>query len=295
MVVTSRDVAILRRLQEMRFLTCDQIQRLEFSPSTTSACKRRLTVLYHNGYVDRVYMPVVAPGGAARALYCLDRRGAGLLALEDGVASRDVSWRRQKNDRDLFFLAHLLDANDVRISVAAACAREGWLMRWTDERTLRRYLSRETVPDRRGKGSLKVIPDGHFQIDVFGVGYSFALELDRNTVEEKRIRQKVRGYGEWLRLGRYRSRFGEDSLRVLFVVSGRAPRSERLRRLVEWCESEGGRSLFWFTEIDQVLSRDVLRDAIWRVAGTPERQALFDGPSFAVSTMAAQRRLPEVR
>ena len=276
----------------MRFLDRGQLQRLRFGPRSASACKRRLTVLYHGGYLDRMLVPPPAPGGSGRALYCLDRRGAHLLALAEETSVTKIDWRRQDNDKDTFFLAHLRDCNDVWISVTESCRRRGWSLAWTNERALRRTWTGPRLPGAgRRNGELLVIPDGHFLIDD-GAGYAFALELDRGTVEEKRIREKVRGYGEWLVSGAYARRYGGDSLRVLFVVSGRNPR-ERVERLKRWCEAEGGRSLFWFAEKD-VLDRSDLRcDPIWKVGGSAGREALLPGYPEAPARHAG--RLPAVR
>ncbi len=292
-VLTDRDMDILRDVLRMRYLDREQVQRLRFGPRSASACKRRLTLLYHHRYLDRVLVPSAPPSGSARALYCLDRRGAHVLALADGTGVRNVDWRRQDNDKDSFFLALLRDCNDVWISVIEACDGQGWTLTWTDERELRRTLTRQRLPATAGsRAALLVIPDGQFTIDDGGDRYSFALELDRGTVEEKRIREKVCGYGEWMTSGAYRRRYRDDSLRVLFVVSGRNPR-ERVERLKRWTEAEGGRSLFWFTEQETLDRSDPLCDPIWKVGGTATREALL--PVAALPVTRGARRLPAVR
>jgi hypothetical protein len=255
----------------MRFLDREQIQRLNFGPRSASACKRRLTLLYHGEFVDRLPVPSPNPGGSPRALYCLDRGGAELLALHEGTSLRKIDWRHQDNDKEAFFLAHLRDSNDVWIGVRESCRRRGWSFSWTNERELRRTLTRKRLP--RGD-DLLVIPDGRVVVDDGAAEYAFALELDRGTVDEKRIREKVRGYGRWLTSGDYGQRYGEDTLRVIFVVSGPRPR-ERAERLKRWCEGEGGRSLFWFATKEVVDRADLLVDAIWSVAGTTNSQALM--------------------
>ncbi len=92
--------------------------------------------------------------------------------------------------------------------------------------------------------------------------------------------------------GAYARRFGNDSLRVLFVVAGRKPRA-RIERLKRWCEAEGGRSLFWFADKDAVDRSHVLCDPIWMVGGSARREALLPGaqPPLAQTTL----RLPVVR
>ena len=87
--LTERDIRMLERLYLLRLLDQQQLQRLEFTTGGASACKRRLTLLFHGGYVDRRYAPRTVPYGAPRAAYCLDRRGAELVAAHRGVRTRD--------------------------------------------------------------------------------------------------------------------------------------------------------------------------------------------------------------
>lgn len=292
--LTERDVQVLRHVHEQRFLTREQIQRLAFTPTTTSSCKRRLTMLYHHAYIDRLYVPVTLPYGAPRAVYCLGRRGAELLASEHSADDPSVDWRRQDNDRDLIFLAHTLAANDVRIAVTNACRVRAWPLEWTDERTLRSMLAGEKIADPGAAGrAVAVIPDGHFAVDVDGVRYAFALELDRGTVEERRLRQKARLLGAWTQSGTYARHFHLDTLRVLFVVAAGASTAFRMERLRRWTEAEGGRSLFWFAEYDRVLAGDVLVDRLWQVGGESGRHALLEHVRPTVRT--ATRRVPSIR
>jgi len=127
---------------------------------------------------------------------------------------------------------------------------------------------RDYVPDPKFRGEqLTVVPGGHFILGIDGDTPAFALELDRATVEEKPFKRKVRAYGEWKRTGVYAKRFGTDSLRVLFVVANNARDPYRLSRIKRWCETEGGRSLFWFADSGDVTGESVFSGPIWHVAG----------------------------
>jgi len=61
----------------------------------------------------------------------------------------------------------------------------------------------------------------------------------------------------------------------MFVVAAGATSASRLERLVRWCEADGGRSLFWFSQHEDVVRNDILRDAIWTVAGDTVLQRLL--------------------
>lgn len=288
--LTDRDLRVLHHLHDLRLLAREQIQSLEFTPAGTSSCKRRLTLLYHHGYVDRRYASINAPFGAARSAYCLDRIGAEALAAHLSKDVRDLDWRRDDMQRDALFLAHLLDTNDIYISLRDACAASTPI-HWFSERALRRELTGMKLPlgARPADGDLVPIPDAYATVTLTSETYAFAIELDRGTVEEKRIRQKVVAYGEWVGSGAYATHLPSPAPRVLFIVAAGTNSPARVERLVRWCEMEGGRSLFWFAEHADVVSADILRDPLWIVAGGTIRQQLID-----TVRITSTRPLPQV-
>lgn len=145
MVVTERDLRVLEWVHECRFVTREQIQRLEFGPRSASSAKLRLTLLYHHGYLDRLFLPLPNAYGVSRAIYHLDQAGAHLLARAQRLEPVEMGWRRRDGERGEFFLAHTLDINDVRIAFTLACRRRGLQLEWLDERALRRAHVRERV------------------------------------------------------------------------------------------------------------------------------------------------------
>ncbi len=277
MRLTERDERIINWIYELRFATQEQIQQLLFSPTTASSSKRRLTLLYHNGYLDRRLIPLRSRFGANRAVYCLDKRGAQLLTFDEKTSGEALAWRALDNDRELYFLEHTLASNQVRICATLAARQHGFDLVWTDERALRSRAMRDFVtdpkhPDRR----LAVIPDGYFQLASNDRPLGFALELDRGTVEEKPFKAKVRALGEWKVTGAYRRRFVTDSLRVLFVVTPTTRDPRRLDRVKVWTEAERGQSLFWFASLADLQPDTIFDKPVWRVAGREGKYALFD-------------------
>jgi hypothetical protein len=292
--LTERDVRLLEHIYRLRLLDRQQLQRLEFTEGGTSAAKRRLTLLYHHGFVDRRYAPRTMPYGSPRSAYCLDRRGAELLAARQGVGVDELNWRRDEAAREAFFMSHTLATNDIYVALAAACSSSAYALEWMSERTLRRELSGNHLRAADGADLLAPIPDGHATVDVSGAVHGFAIELDRGSVEEKRIRQKVHGYGAWVGCGEYGRRFPDVAVRVMFVVDAEPRSAARVERLVRWCEDERGASLFWFTEHIRLAESDVLRAAIWRVAGSSGLHALLPSGSRGAPILSS-RRLPEIR
>jgi hypothetical protein len=94
MRVMPRDVAILRWIHTCHFLTREQIERLLFHPENgqghptkTSIALRRLRLLYHHRYLQRLEKPISPGNGSAPMIYFLDRRGARLLVHNQGTFS----------------------------------------------------------------------------------------------------------------------------------------------------------------------------------------------------------------
>lgn len=275
MQLTARDIRIVRHVYQMRFLTREHIQRLEFAPSTASYCKRRLALLFHNAYLDRKFIPAAGSFGSTRAVYCLTSKGARLLAHE---LKADIDWRPKDTERELYFLQHTLAINGFRVSAILAAHRVGSALDWVDERALRRREMKSYVADPKREGEkLAIVPDGYFSLSAENASASFALELDRATVEEKPFKAKVRAYGEWKLTGAYERRHRTNSLRVLFVVAANDRDPHRLARIKRWCEAEGGRSLFWLADASDINEHTIFLEPIWQVAGREARYVLLAG------------------
>lgn len=120
-----------------------------------------------------------------------------------------------------------------------------------------------------------MVPDGYFTLEGEGRRNTFAVEIDRSTVEEKPFKEKVRAYGEWKVTGAYERQYSTKSLRVLRVVVDVSRDSTRLERIKRWTEAEGGRSLFWFAMLDVLTPETVLRGEVWQKAGSEGRHALL--------------------
>ncbi len=275
MQLTERDLRILRLVADFRYMTRDQVEKLEFSPSTASYCKRRLSLLFHNAYLERRFLPLREAFGAARAYYVLDQRGAGVLAEAYELTRQELDWRPRDGRREPLYMEHTLRINDVRSVMLVAARRAALELSWIDERDLKRRAHDHRVPDPLHPGErITIIPDGYFTL---GGRWSFALELDRGTVEEGPFKRKARGYGEWKATGGYAKSFGTQSLRVLFVVADARRDPQRLSRIRRWTEDAQGRSMFWFAHLDELAPKTVLDEPLWSVAGTQGKSRLLKG------------------
>jgi len=273
--LTDRDLDILEAVGEYRFITREQLQRLFFTPASASAAKRRLSLLYNHAFVERTHVPVRNAYGALRTVYSLDRGGAQLLARERRWEPAG-DWRRRDGEREATFLDHTLDCNDVRVAFTLACRRHGHDLQWTDERELRRRNVVERIRGRDGD-TVTLIPDAYFTIASGNAVDGFALEVDRGTVSERRMRARLAAYGSWAASGAYRQRLPAASFRVAFAVTDNGRGEDRLGRLKQLCEEVGGGSLFWFIGRDG-LDACVLDDPVWQVAGEAGLRGLPLGP-----------------
>jgi hypothetical protein len=280
MQLTERDIMIIRLVWDCRYLTRLQIQRFLFPSqekgkehSRKNIVTKRLMLLYHNGYLDRLHPPVASSRGSSAIVYCLDRKGARLLAAELAVDMPAVGWQKRQRDRGLLFLQHTLAVNDFQIAVTLAARQDGYeILRWLDERSLRKDEAKEELKEialEVGKQG-SILPDAYFTLKVDGKKAGFFVEVDRGTTPGRRIRCKVRMYRAYYASGLYEQHFGSKSLRVLTVTTS----DGRLANLKRWSEAERGDRLFWFTTDRSVEPGAVLVEPIWKVAGEEGLHAL---------------------
>src|SRR5439155_13672507 len=212
LLVTCRDLDILESIAECRLMNRHQLQKLFFGPGAGSAARRRLVLLFNHGYLARHHIPMRNAYGALNTIYSLDRGGAQLLARARGWERE--GWGLRDAHREVTFLDHHLDTIDVRVALTLVCRERDLELRWTDERELRRRGVIQRMRDRDGQ-IVAVIPDAYFTIASDAGIDGFALEVDRSTVTERRMRGRFRAYGRWAASGVYRDKLPAASFRVL--------------------------------------------------------------------------------
>ena len=266
---------------KMRFLTREQIQRLEFSATTESYAKRRLMLLYQHGYLDRRPLLMDTAFGSSKPLYCLDSKGADWLAYAWKIERSELSWKPRDSQVSDYFMRHLVDTNDFRISVTLAAQKKDWPMEWIDEATLKSAQMKDYVVDQAEGGKVAVIPDGYLSLHNVPIQgtprrASFALELDRGNMEPRPWKRKVRAYIAWWKSGQYQARYKTSSLRILTVVSAARRARDRphekqliedgVERLLTWTEEAGGKRMFWFVAAHNANEESIFDEPIWTVA-----------------------------
>lgn len=273
MQLQPRDVMILISIGcEYRYLATQQIHTLFFGGSM-SQTRLRLTKLYHNGYLDRVYRPTVKGNG--EAIYCLDKKGADILAAELGIDRGRIFWRGRGKAFSQGSLEHALRVNDFRVAVNIACERTGAAElsgEWIDEQLLRDLKQRVKIPypsDPDRHFDCPIVADGFFGLE-FGNGSRqfFMLEIDLGTESNARFALKVKAYKEYLESGKFREVFEGKIFKVLVVTTS----ARRAENLMKAARKAGDRTTFWFTDFTQYkrdgeLLPEQLMAGIWRVPG----------------------------
>lgn len=218
MILTARDRQIVEMVYQCRVLRQDQIHALFFGTST-SASQRRLALLYHHGFLTRVFLTARASYMLSPALYMLDKRGAELLRMEFGYD--DIAWTSKSNDVGQQFLEHTLAINDVRVAFTLACRqREGFeVIEWRSEAQMKASYDRVTITPPKGRSELiSLIPDSFFVVQTPQGKAPFFLEVDRGTETTGRFQTKIFAYQEYIKSGAYQQRYGFKSIRVLTTV-----------------------------------------------------------------------------
>jgi hypothetical protein len=181
--ITERDVRICSDLLEHRILTTIQLFELHF-PSYPRA-RKRLLDLYRLGLLWRS-RPRHFPGSLPWH-YVLDHFGALVVAESRGVEVTDLGFHFERtlgmieSDR----LRHLRETNGFFTRLAHACRTvigNHQLSLWWPERACA----------RRWDGLIR--PDGIGRLEGAGASVTFALELDRGTMNRGRLEEKLERY-----------------------------------------------------------------------------------------------------
>jgi len=282
-----------------------QLKEMFWPDASTQAMERRLSLLYHNDYLDwpsqehRRVHPIPEP------LVWLGWRGALQLANEmnlevappenDGenqvrkfarsLREAGIRWQREPRWSQL---AHDLSVVDFRLTVEKSVSQwpslelETWLPEGdflTDtDRVAFSFKGRngKTIHKRRGvrPDSFFILRDHLRLINGAPARARFLLEFDNSTHPLDRFGQEKALAGlAYVRSEAYKQRFGYNSGRWLVVCVSQA-RLENLKAQTEKVLGKGAVN-FNFTTLQQALNGDVLSAPIWVQGGFERREPLI--------------------
>jgi hypothetical protein len=232
-VITERDLGILRSVAECRTLTSEQIRRHHKFGSVGRTNATLLRLVRHR-CLKRQFQPTNV--GTRRAVYVLDRLGAQLSGSSQPIATRSASES---------FLYHQLFLNDIRFVFQDAEIANYRFAGWTTEETLRRK-------------ELGLVPDAMVEYHWGEAPYSAFIEADRATEGAKRFTEKVSAYLTLAFSGKFARIFDRRFFRVL-VVAPDVRRVEFLRRVI----ARNTNKIFWLTSASELRRAGPLAQ-IWR-------------------------------
>ncbi len=304
----ARDGEILQSIYDFDGVVAKRHLKSLFWPKATErAMEKRLSLLYHNGYLDwpsrdqwrREPIPesicwlgwkgIVWLSGQ-RGLHLNETRAPNesqLHRLERDLRSEGIRWVREPRWSQL---THDLAILDIRLAVMAAIGEQRHLSlaQWISEGVFASapdvvtfIQQSQTGKERQQRRPIR--PDGYFVIhdqqraeQGEPAQARFLLELDNASHDVTSFgREKVTPGIAYLKSQAYRERFGDGSGRWLVVTTGG---KRRLDNLMRQTEQVAGRDahLFWFTTLSEVERGNILLSKIWHRMGAAEAVPLFE-------------------
>ena len=243
MQLTDRDVAILRALEQHRFLTTDHLLALTGGTSR-QGITRRLRELFDTKYVDRprAQMMALAYADKRPMVYALGNAGAELLANRFQTPLPDVYWTEKNRRVKEKFVEHTLGIANFMVDLEIACRSAGNVRIITKDDIL--TSAPETTRRKRHPfrwqtrihwndqwHDIAIVPD-----IIFGLHYTnrpegknkayFVVEIDRGTMPITRrdigqtsFARKLHSYADTFERKLHLEQFGIKNFRVLTVTT----------------------------------------------------------------------------
>lgn len=227
------------------------------------------------GFILRKEFPSL--DGRMRVVIALARRGAEALARETGVETKSIPYLTPSScTRSLFTLEHALAISELGVVLERLNETEPGFTLTHWETAPQKLAASVFLPTPKGRVRVPLVADAHFSASYHGEHSSFLVEMDRGTIDLKRMKQKLAGYLHWWREGGPEERFGTRNLRLLILVPNEK-RRENLRRILTYLCAKGGAGFFWLglhSEMKARSPQDFLT-AHWLKPKSDEPHSLF--------------------
>ena len=254
--LTDRDREILEAIFRYRYITARGLIARFGRPR---AIYRRLTALYHGGYVQRLFLFERPQGyGSPEAIYVIDKPGAREVTGGQFERHRTKIERRAKIGRH--HLKHALGLSEFQLCLDLAAeqqegvAVERFIADREDKKmvfavSVPRYRVSRKGPERKGGTErLTLWPDAEFTIaSETGRSYYF-LESDFADRKPERLFKRFLAY--WQYTVRDRAQLfhdrGVNGALVLFITSGERQQETLIKIAEQVPEIRRNRPGFWF-------------------------------------------------
>ena len=238
------DYEFLLLVKEYHSITAAQIVRLRYKAGSLSSVQERLKNLFDAGFLLRRQLPHVGPG-SSEYIYALSIKG--YHKIED--LGYEIPSRVRKSEfeqKDLPHLEHLLGVNDILIAarLLPGLAPQITLQEFRHDMDLHKTPLVVSYDARSNAGKLEkerttIIPDGWLDFRCTTPQGDtkrrcLVLELDRGTMDMKRVKQKLRAYTHCAVSEEYVTLFGTNIIMVVYLTT----KKQRAIQLREWCEQE---------------------------------------------------------
>lgn len=255
LVLTVRDLEILGRVYNHRFMLSEHLHLLSFGGCTLRVCQARLAKLWQHAFLDRYFVPFAldgqkrAPSEAATPIYALAKRG--LETLERAVAGSPEALGGDARNRELSpsTIAHHLVVTDLLASIEAAVLARGHSELVATEHE---WWLWKKAADRKASTAGLIVPDG--AVTFYGpdraAPETWYVEVVRAGVAggNERFLAKMRRYLALRAEGRFQRAFGDGRVRGVLVATPTPERARNLRALASGLPS--GRRFFAFTHYE---------------------------------------------
>jgi len=216
--------------------------------------------------------------GGMKTVLALGRKGAEEVARAGG---KDISgipyFTTARFKRSMFTIEHELGITDVGLCLHLLNEQNSTfkLLYW--ETTPQRIGTSVHVITRRGLETVPLVADAFFGVGVAQKSLWFLLEVDRGTIDLKRMAKKLSGYREWWQCQGPKHRFGVNNLRVLFLVPNMA-RLNALKNVWQTVSTKGGKGFVWFAlqQTANLKHPQLFTEAVWQTLDFTDNRSLFN-------------------
>lgn len=237
LILTDRDLRILRAVHHYRLLTARHVAALVFADVALRTAQERLRRLWAAGYLDRLFPVGIVDGRPGAKLNLGEPTYTATKKLMRTIG--EPLGRHARLRPSLDTLQHHLVAVDLE--TALACAPGAPSVRTYSEGELRALV--QVSP----RGLPRLVPDGAVSID-YGAGeaQTFLIEVVRAGVKagNATLARKMEAYRERVRTDWFLRTYGFSAVRAVVIVTPTSARADHYRGLAEGLTP--GRGLFWF-------------------------------------------------
>ncbi len=257
--LTSRDMQIIKAVNDCRALQIHHIERLYFS--SQSRAYDRVAKLVAHEYLDCLYVAQVStsPVGSQR-IFVTSQLGAQVLVDNFGYDISDCNFpnRQVKNWQSL---KHILSISDVRVKISVDCRDISpiELLAWRDET----YFRSKNIGVAIGSETKPLYPDGYCLIQFQSGQAHYFIEVDNGTEGHVQFRRQIEVYEAYVKSGQYQRDFQTSALRVLIVTTSQ----RRLKNLAESIRKVGGEELYLLTTFDELRQQTIFDGNVWKNVG----------------------------